>query len=148
MKKFFPFLIAAVVLFMTGCIDNYTPSKPSTLPTPVPTTSTTSGLTVGATIMYALTDGTANAVVIVVNGSTPLSGATVTINGQPLAFTSGIGYSGAVTGLSVGATVTLSITSSSGSASASCTVPATSGASTTATVTGAAAGSSLMVMSA
>ncbi len=131
------------VLFLLAVID--CSKKTAVSPSDVQTAAST--LTVAVEIMTG--GGMTNAVATLVNSSTPVTGATININGTTLSDAGSGDYEGTVTTINAGTTVTLSITSSAGNASASAAMPTagngTTTGITTVSITGAAAGSIMML---
>jgi hypothetical protein len=142
MKKAGLLIIFSFVLlsFLTyGCTNRDYDTGVWTMPTFTPLPS---GIIVGANIMYT-PSSSFGTIVLATTGGNPVSGATVTINGQPFleaSAGSGVYMNTTLTGITTGTVLNLVVTSTSGNATGTATIPMTTGTNA-GTFTGAAAGS-------
>lgn len=139
-------LVLSVILVSMLSAGCYKTMQPMNLPqnSPAPAaTAAPSAFAVGAVILAM--GGMPGGMVTLVNGATPVTGATVVVNSVTFTDLGGGSYQGVLTGpFNTGDTITLTITSSAGNITASGAVPATGGT-TNVAISGAAAGSLLSI---
>jgi hypothetical protein len=138
--------IMIITYSLSGC---YATQQPWNLDQPsgggAVATATPAASTFAVAAVILAMGGAPGGTVMLVNGATPVTGATVTVNGATFSDMGGGNYTGLLTGpFATGVTITLNVTSSAGNVSASGAVPATGGT-TNVTITGAATGSILAI---
>lgn len=130
MKKNVFFLVFGVVLlsFLTyGCNGRDYNTDPWAIPTFTPVPSPVAGAMVMG-ISVICSPGATTVSVTIISGSTPVTNAAVSINGQVITHMwSGVYMNTGLTGVTPGTVLNLSVTSPSGNATGTATVPMTTG---------------------